>query len=84
MSGTSCRKRILAHGNGQYGRTAAVKSSLASQVTEAIEDLVPVAVAMLPVNAAVYVLDGCLVGASDFKYLAGAPLLPYCHAVKIT
>ena len=31
----------------------------------------PVAVAMLPVNAAVYVLDGCLVGASDFKYLAG-------------
>ena len=32
----------------------------------------PIAVAMLPVNSAVYVLDGCLVGASDFKYLAGA------------
>ena len=47
------------------------------QVTAAIEDLVPVAIAMLPVNAAVYVLDGCLVGASDFKYLAGAPLLPF-------
>ncbi len=45
-----------------------------AELTAAIEDLVPIAVAMLPVNSAVYVLDGCLVGASDFKYLAG-PLL---------
>ena len=42
-----------------------------AELTAAIEDLVPLAVAMLPVNSAVYVLDGCLVGASDFKYLAG-------------
>ena len=42
-----------------------------AEVAAAIEGLVPLAVAMVPVNAAVYVLDGCLVGASDFKYLAG-------------
>ncbi len=33
--------------------------------------VLPLAIAMLPVNAAVYVLDGVFVGASDFKFLAG-------------
>ena len=35
--------------------------------------LLPLAVGMLPLNALVYVLDGVLVGASDFTYLAGGP-----------
>ena len=35
--------------------------------------LLPLVVGMLPLNAAVYVLDGVLVGASDFRFLAGAP-----------
>ena len=45
--------------------------ALAAEVDAAIFALVPLAVAMLPVNSLVYVLDGCLVGAGDFKYLAG-------------
>lgn len=42
-----------------------------AEVDAAIFGLLPLAVAMLPVNSLVYVLDGCLVGAGDFKYLAG-------------
>ena len=34
--------------------------------------ILPLAVGMLPVNAAVYVFDGILVGASDFRFMAGA------------
>ena len=42
-----------------------------TEVDAAIFGLLPLAVAMLPINSLVYVLDGCLVGASDFRYLAG-------------
>jgi len=42
-----------------------------TEVDAAIFSLLPLAVAMLPINSLVYVLDGCLVGASDFRYLAG-------------
>lgn len=40
------------------------------QVRSLVLQLLPLAVAMLPVNSLVYVLDGVLVGASDFKFLA--------------
>lgn len=33
--------------------------------------ILPLAVGMIPINAGVYVLDGVLVGAGDFKFLAG-------------
>jgi putative MATE family efflux protein len=43
-----------------------------AQVTESIGMILPIAVAMLPVNGAVYVLDGILVGSRDFKWMAMA------------
>lgn len=36
-------------------------------VVDTVEQLMPLAVAMLPVNALVYVLDGVLVGANDYQ-----------------
>lgn len=33
--------------------------------------ILPIAVAMLPINAAVYVFDGIITGAADFKFMAG-------------
>jgi Na+-driven multidrug efflux pump len=42
-----------------------------ADVTALTSSLLPLAVAMVPLNALMYVLDGILVGASDFKYLAG-------------
>jgi len=36
-----------------------------------VRAVLPIAVAMLPVNAAVYVFDGIITGASDFKFMAG-------------
>lgn len=42
------------------------------QVTESINAILPIALAMLPVNGAVYVLDGILVGSRDFKWMAMA------------
>ena len=54
-------------------------------VTAAVREVLPLAVAMLPVNAAVYVFDGVLVGASDFRFLAGGPALlgaRECEAVR--
>lgn len=41
-------------------------------VAGAVWALLPLVVCMLPLNALVYVLDGVLLGASDFKFLAGA------------
>ena len=43
-----------------------------AQVTESINSILPIALAMLPVNGAVYVLDGILVGSRDFKWMAMA------------
>ena len=37
----------------------------------AVREVLPIAVAMLPVNAAVYVFDGIITGASDFRFMAG-------------
>jgi hypothetical protein len=37
----------------------------------AVREILPIAVAMLPVNAAVYVFDGIITGAADFKFMAG-------------
>ena len=41
-------------------------------VDAALEALLPLAVGVLPLNAAVYVLDGVLLGARDFGFLAAA------------
>lgn len=41
-------------------------------VQESVHEILPIAVAMLPVNGAVYVLDGILVGSRDFKWMAKA------------
>ena len=41
-------------------------------VKENVLEILPIAVAMLPVNGAVYVLDGILVGSRDFKWMAQA------------
>ena len=43
-----------------------------AQVTDSINAILPIALAMLPVNGAVYVLDGILVGSRDFKWMAMA------------
>lgn len=43
-------------------------------VVDAAMEILPLATVMLPINAAVYVLDGILVGCSDFKFLAVAML----------
>ena len=37
-----------------------------------MRQVLPIAVAMLPVNAAVYVFDGIITGAADFRFMAGA------------
>lgn len=52
-------------------------------VTSAAEAILPLAVAMLPINAAVYVFDGILVGASDFKWMAGAMVVAAASAVGL-
>ena len=36
-----------------------------------MRQVLPIAVAMLPINAAVYVFDGVITGAADFKFMAG-------------
>ena len=43
-------------------------------VVDAAMEILPLATVMLPINAAVYVLDGILVGCADFKFLAVAML----------
>ena len=44
-----------------------------ADVAAAVWSLLPLVIGMLPLNALVYVLDGVLLGASDFKFLAGGP-----------
>lgn len=46
-----------------------------ADVAAAVWSLLPLVIGMLPLNALVYVLDGVLLGASDFKFLAGGPRL---------
>ncbi|KAL4425326.1 hypothetical protein ABPG75_009342 [Micractinium tetrahymenae] len=46
-----------------------------ADVEAAVRQVLPIAVAMLPINAAVYVFDGVITGASDFKFMAGAMVL---------
>jgi Na+-driven multidrug efflux pump len=46
-----------------------------TQVLALVEPLVPLVVWMVPLNALVYVLDGVLVGASDFRFLVQAMVL---------
>jgi len=43
-----------------------------ADVTAAVAHLLPVAAGMLPLNAAVYVVDGILLGAGDYAFLAAA------------
>lgn len=43
-----------------------------ADVAAAIARLIPIMAAILPLNAAVYTLDGILLGAGDFAFLAGA------------
>lgn len=43
-----------------------------ADVKSVILHILPIAIAMLPINGAVYVLDGILVGARDFKWMAMA------------
>jgi hypothetical protein len=43
-----------------------------ADVAAAVWSLLPLVIGMLPLNALVYVLDGVLLGASDFQFLAGA------------
>jgi Na+-driven multidrug efflux pump len=46
-----------------------------ADVAAAVWALLPLVICMLPLNALVYVLDGVLLGASDFKFLAGVHTL---------
>jgi Na+-driven multidrug efflux pump len=46
-----------------------------ADVAAAVWSLLPLVIGMLPLNALVYVLDGVLLGASDFQFLAGAHVL---------
>lgn len=46
-------------------------SSLTAEVEAAVRQVLPIAVAMLPINAAVYVFDGIITGAADFRFMAG-------------
>lgn len=41
------------------------------EVLDLVQQLMPLAIWMLPLNAMVYVLDGVLVGASDFQVGVG-------------
>lgn len=52
-------------------------------VEAAVREVLPIAVAMLPINAAVYVFDGIVTGASDFKFMAGAMVLAAGTAVLL-
>lgn len=52
----------------------------AAEVGAAVRAVLPIAVAMLPINAAVYVFDGVITGAADFKFMAGAPHAVLCCA----
>ena len=36
-----------------------------------MREILPITVAMLPINAAVYVFDGITTGAADFRFMAG-------------
>lgn len=49
-----------------------------AEVIAAVREILPIAVAMLPVNAAVYVFDGIITGAADFKFMAGTCLALVC------
>lgn len=46
-----------------------------AEVVAAVASVLPLAIWLMPANAAVYVLDGVLVGASDFRFMAGAMAL---------
>ena len=50
-------------------------------VKQTILEILPIALAMLPVNGAVYVLDGILVGSRDFTWMAKAMTLAAGSAV---
>ena len=41
----------------------------AADVAAAVHSVLPIAVGMLPINAAVYVLDGVVTGAADFSFM---------------
>lgn len=52
-------------------------------VEAAMLGVLPLAVGLLPLNSAVYVLDGVMVGASDFGFLAGAMVLAAATAAGL-
>jgi MATE family multidrug resistance protein len=62
----------LALGFGAAGPLIPRVFSADAGVGAAAMAVLPLAVGMLPVNAAVYVLDGIFVGAGDFRWMAGA------------
>ncbi|PRW33758.1 MATE efflux family [Chlorella sorokiniana] len=54
-----------------------------AEVGAAVRAVLPIAVAMLPINAAVYVFDGIITGAADFKFMAGAMVVAAGTAVAL-
>eukprot|EP00890_Picochlorum_soloecismus_P002412 jgi/Picsp_1/3171/NSC_06011-R1_dna-damage-inducible protein f len=54
-----------------------------ADVEQAILSILPIAIAMLPVNAGVYVLDGILVGSRDFKWMAKAMTVAAGSAIAL-
>jgi hypothetical protein len=42
-----------------------------AEVDDAVLELLPLATALMPMSSLVFVLDGILLGASDFRFLAG-------------
>jgi len=54
-----------------------------ADVEQTILSILPIAIAMLPVNAGVYVLDGILVGSRDFKWMAKAMTVAAGSAIAL-
>jgi len=54
-----------------------------AEVQAMVVSILPLAVGMLPLNAAVYVLDGIMVGASDFRWMAGAMVVAAATAIGL-
>ena len=66
---------LLASGGGSGvggGGEIVGNSGDGARVVAAVAALAPLAMGVLPLNAAVYVLDGVLLGAGDFAFLAAA------------
>ena len=63
---------LASGGSGGGGGSGEVTGGDGASVVAAVAALAPLAMGVLPLNAAVYVLDGVLLGAGDFAFLAAA------------